>query len=60
LLVSLVDALALEIFLWKLSMQQSFANANVVSENNETIEIYIYDGIMEENVSVQTKTNKDP
>ncbi len=41
-------------------MQQSFANANVVSENNETIEIYIYDGIMEENVSVQTKTNKDP
>ncbi len=41
-------------------MQQSFANANVVIENNETIEIYINDGIMEENVSVQTKTSKDP
>jgi hypothetical protein len=41
-------------------MEQSFANANVVSGNNETIEIYMNDGIMEENVSVQTKISKNP
>jgi hypothetical protein len=60
LLVSLVEALALKIFLWKLSIEQSFAYANVVSGNNETIEIYMNDGIMEENVNVQTKTSKNP
>jgi hypothetical protein len=41
-------------------MEQYFVDANVVSGNNETIEIYMNDGIMEENVSVQTKTSKNP
>ncbi len=41
-------------------MEQSFAYANVVSGNNEMIEIYMNDGIMEENVNVQTKTSKNP
>ncbi len=45
---------ALEILLWKLPMKQSFADENVVNGNNETIEICMNDGIMEENVSVQT------
>ncbi len=44
--------LALEIFLWKLPMEQSFTYENVVMGNNETIEIYMNDEIMEENVSV--------
>jgi hypothetical protein len=41
-------------------MEQSFAYGNVVMVNNETIEISMNDEIMEENVSVQTKTNKNP
>ncbi len=45
-------ALALEIFLWKLPMEQYSTNENVIIENNETIEIYMNDEIMEENVSV--------
>ncbi len=44
--------LAVEIFLWKLPMEQSFIDENVVIENNEKIEIYMNDEIMEENVNV--------
>jgi hypothetical protein len=33
-------------------------NENVIIGNNETIKICMNDEIMEENVSVQTKTNK--
>ncbi len=44
--------LALELFLWKLLMEQSFTYENVVMGNNETIEIYMNDEIMEENISV--------
>jgi hypothetical protein len=33
-------------------MEQSFIDENVVIGNNETIEIYINDEIMEENVNV--------
>jgi hypothetical protein len=33
-------------------MEQSFIDENVVIENNETIEIYMNDEIMEENVNV--------
>ncbi len=59
-LVNLVDTLTLETLLWKLLMEQSFADANVISGNNEIIEIYMNDGIIKENVSVQTKTSKNP
>ncbi len=52
LFVNIVPYLALEIFLWKLPMEQSFTYENVVMGNNETIEIYMNDEIMEENVSV--------
>jgi hypothetical protein len=41
-------------------MEQSSTNENVVIGNNETIEIFMNDDIMEENVSVQTKTSKNP
>ncbi len=41
-------------------MEQSFANENVAIENNEIIEICMNDEIMEENVSVQTKTRRNP
>ncbi len=41
-------------------MEQSFANENVAIENNETIEIYMNDAIMEENVGVQIETSKNP
>ncbi len=44
--------LVLEIFLWKLPIEQSFTNENVIMGNNETIEIYMNDEIMEENISV--------
>ncbi len=46
--------LILEILLWKLPMEQSSTNENVVIRNNETIEICMNDEIMEENVNVQT------
>jgi hypothetical protein len=38
-------------------MEQSFAYENVVIGNNEIIEIYMNDEIMEENVNVQIETN---
>ncbi len=41
-------------------MEQSFTNENVVSGNNETIEICMNDGIMEDNINVQIETNKNP
>ncbi len=44
--------LTLELLLWKLLMEQSFTYENVVMGNNETIEIYMNDEIMEENISV--------
>ncbi len=46
--------LILEIFLWKLPMDQSFTNENIIVKNNETFEIYMDDEIMEQNLSVQT------
>jgi hypothetical protein len=36
-------------------MEQSFTNENVIMGNNETIEIYMNDEIMEENISVLKK-----
>ncbi len=51
--------LALEILLWKLPMEQSSIDENVIIENNETIEIYMNDEIMEENVNVQIETSKN-
>jgi len=50
--INLVPYLALEILLWKLLMEQSFTYENVVMGNNETIEIYMNDDFLEENVSV--------
>jgi hypothetical protein len=41
-------------------MEQSSTNENVVMGNNETIEISMNDEIMEENVSVQIKTSRNP
>ncbi len=41
-------------------MEQSSTNANVVMGNNETIEFFMNDDIMEKNVSVQTETSKNP
>jgi hypothetical protein len=45
-------------------MEQSTANENMISGNNETIEIWTNDVILEdeleENPSVQTKTNRNP
>jgi uncharacterized protein YjdB len=41
-------------------MEQSFVDENVVMGNNETIEISMNDDIMEENVSVQIETSKNP
>jgi hypothetical protein len=41
-------------------MEHSSLDANVISGNTETIKICMNDGIMEENVSVQTKTRKNP
>ncbi len=52
--ISLMPYLARKIFLWKLPMEQSSTNENVVMGNNETIEIYMNDQIMEENMCVQT------
>ncbi len=51
--------LALEIFLWKLPMEESSIDENVIIENNETIEICMNDVVMEVNVSVQIETNKN-
>jgi hypothetical protein len=39
-------------------MEQSFKDENVVNGNNETIEIYMNDGIMKKE-SVQIETNKN-
>jgi len=41
-------------------MEQSSTDENVVIENNEIIEIYMNDEIMEENVNVKTEINKNP
>jgi hypothetical protein len=41
-------------------MEQFSVDENVVFQNNETIEICMNDEIMEKNVSVQTKTSKNP
>jgi phage terminase large subunit-like protein len=45
-------------------MEQSFANENVISGNNETIEICVNDVVLEnksnENPSVQIETNRNP
>jgi len=41
-------------------MEQSSTDENVVIENNEIIEIYMNDEIMEENVNVKTAINKNP
>jgi hypothetical protein len=41
-------------------MEHFSANANVISGNTKTIKICMNDGIMEGNVSVQTKTRKKP
>ncbi len=51
--------LALEISLWKLPMEESSIDENVIIENNETIEICMNDVVMEVNVSVQIETNKN-
>jgi hypothetical protein len=40
-------------------MEQSSIDENVIIENNETIEIYMNDEIMEENVNVQIETSKN-
>jgi hypothetical protein len=40
-------------------MEHSFIDENVVMGNNEIIKISINDEIMEENVSVQTKTRNE-
>ncbi len=62
--VNLVSTLVLDILLWKLSMEQSFANENIINGNNDTIEICMNDVILkeklEENPSVHTKTNRNP
>jgi hypothetical protein len=44
----------LKIFLWKLRVERSSTNENVIMENNETIEICVNDEFMEENINVQT------
>jgi hypothetical protein len=45
-------------------MEQSFTNENVISGNNETIEICMNDVVLEdnfqENQRVQTKTSRNP
>jgi hypothetical protein len=41
-------------------MKQSSTDENVVMGNNETIKISMNDKIMEENVSVETKTSRNP
>jgi hypothetical protein len=45
-------------------MEQSSTNENVIKENNEIIEIFMNDVVLEdgfeENPSVQTKTNRNP
>ncbi len=50
--------------LWKLPVEQSFVNENVISENNEIIEISMNDVVLEdgfeENPSVQTETSRIP
>ncbi len=50
--------------LWKLSMEQSFVNENIVTGKNETIEICMIDVILEdkskENPIMHTKTSKNP
>jgi hypothetical protein len=52
LLPNLLVVLTLEILLWKLPREYSSIDENVVSGNNEMIEICMNDGIMEENVIV--------
>jgi hypothetical protein len=45
-------------------MEQSFANENIISGNNDTIEICMNDVILkeklDENPSVHPKTNRNP
>jgi hypothetical protein len=41
-------------------MEQSSTYENVVMGNNETIEIFMNDEIMEQNVNVQIETSKNP
>jgi hypothetical protein len=41
-------------------MEQSSTNENVIMGNNETVEIFMNDEIMEQNVNVQTETSKNP
>lgn len=60
----MVSTLGLDIFSWKLLMEQSFANENITSGNNEIIKVCVNDVILEEkskgNPSVQTKTRRNP
>ncbi len=56
--VNLVLYLVLEILLWKLLMEHCFVD-EIVIRNNEIIEICMNDEIMEENVSVLIKANKN-
>ncbi len=59
-LANFVIALALEIFLWELLMKQPFKDENVVSGNNEIIEIYMNDVIMKkESVQIETSKNRE-
>ncbi len=59
-----VFALCLDIVLWKLPMEWSFANEHMISGNNETIEIYMNDVDLEdgseENPKDQIETNRNP
>jgi hypothetical protein len=41
-------------------MEHSSVDENVILGNNETIEIYVDDEIVEENVSVQIEKNRNP
>jgi hypothetical protein len=41
-------------------MEQSFVDENVVIRNNETLEIYMDDEIMEENWNARKKTSRNP
>jgi hypothetical protein len=41
-------------------MEHSFVDENVVIRNDEIIEICMNDEIMEENVTVQIETNRNP
>jgi len=55
--------LSLDIVLWKLPMEQFSTNENMISGNNETIEIcinnVILEDLFEENPNVQTETSRN-